>query len=73
MWRKCEHVNCRPCELDFTQDLSLIFFSIQLRRRCYFVLSALEFSEFKRCYGSIFRNLSELSFVAGKGASPGKK
>ena len=37
------------------------FFIFSRRRLRYFVLSALEFGEFKRFDGSIYRNLREMS------------
>ena len=49
----------RPFELVFPLDLSLTsFHSVTVHFAV--VLSALDFGEFKRFYGSIYRNLREL-------------
>ena len=54
----------RPCEVVFPLDLSLTsFHSVPVRFAImiYYVLSELDFGEFKRFDGSIYRNLRELS------------
>jgi len=56
MWRTCEYVS-RPFELVFPMDL----FPFSRRTPRYYVLSALDFGEFKRFDGSFYRSLWELS------------
>ena len=60
MWRTCEYVS-RPCELVFPMDLFFDFFPFGRRTPGYYVLSALNFGEFNRFDGSIYRDLRELS------------
>ena len=75
MWRTCEYrYVSRPCEVVFPLDLSLTSFhsvAVRFAIMIYYVLSELDFGEFKRFDGSIYRNLRELSLFINTTWPPG--